>query len=188
MIEVRITAIRDLDDASITNVIKTLSPVARERLEKKKEARLHLSSLCAYSLLTDVERADLAFTPSGIPFFKTLDADISISHSKTHACVAISDKKTTRVGIDVEEKSTAPRIATRFLTPNEQKIFECGAPFVEIWTKKEALFKFLKNDSLALSTIDSASPEQYSAALYTSETDDYFLTLCTVEGEKVTLI
>jgi phosphopantetheinyl transferase len=83
------------------------------------------------------------------------------------------------VGIDIEEKSATPRTSTRFLTQNEQKMLESGTAYLEIWTKKEALFKFLKNDSLPLPTIDSATPEKYGATLDTRETDEYYLTVCT---------
>lgn len=179
MIEIRIKKIRGISAEEQENIIKTLSTEARERLSKKREPHLYLSSISAYSLLTENERADLDFTEGGTPFFKTLDASVSISHSQNYACTAISESKNARVGIDIEEKTATPRNSTRFLTQNEQKMLESGAAYLEIWTKKEALFKFLKNDSLPLPTIDSATPEKYGATLETRETDEYYLTVCT---------
>ncbi len=184
MIEIRIKKIHGITAEERENLIKTLSPAARERLCKKREPNLYLSSISAYSLLTENERIDLDFTESGIPFFKTLDACISISHSQNYACVAISESKNARVGIDIEEKSATPRTSTRFLTPDEQKMLERGTPYLEIWTKKEALFKFLKNDSLPLPAIDSANSEQYGATMQTRETDEYFLTACTDKAQE----
>ncbi len=179
MIEIRIKKIRGISAEEQENIIKTLSTEARERLSKKREPHLYLSSISAYSLLTENERADLDFTEGGIPFLKILDADISISHSQNYACTAISESKNARVGIDIEEKSSTPRTSTRFLTQNERKMLERGTAYLEIWTKKEALFKFLKNDSLPLPTIDSATPEKYGATLEMRETDEYYLTVCT---------
>jgi phosphopantetheinyl transferase len=179
MIEIRIKKIRGISAEEQENIIKTLSPAARERLCKKREPHLRLSSIVAYSLLTEKERADLDFTPAGAPIFQNLDKCISISHSKNYACVAVTDSKSEGVGIDIEEKSATPRNSTRFLTQNEQKMLESGTAYLEIWTKKEALFKFLKNDSLPLPAIDSATPEKYGATLETRETDEYYLTVCT---------
>lgn len=178
MIEIRIKKIRGISAEEQENIIKTLSTEARERLSKKREPHLYLSSISAYSLLTENERADLDFTEGGTPFFKTLDASVSISHSQNYACTAISESKNARVGIDIEEKTATPRTSTRFLTPDEQKMLERGTPYLEIWTKKESLFKFLKNDS-PLPAIDSATPEKYGATLETRETDEYYLTVCT---------
>lgn len=179
MIEIRVKKIRGITAEDQENIIKTLSAAARERLSQKREPHLYLSSISAYSLLTENERADLDFTEGGTPFFKTLDSSISISHSQNYACTAISESKNARVGIDIEEKSATPRNSTRFLTQNEQKMLERGTAYLEIWTKKEALFKFLKNDSLPLPAIDSATPEKYGATLETRETDEYYLTVCT---------
>ena len=179
MTDIRITKIRAIPIAKQKSVINSLSPAARERLCKKREPHLRLSSIAAYSLLTNEERADLDFTPSGAPIFQNLDKCISVSHSKNYACVVVTDSKSERVGIDIEEKTTAPHSTTRFLTQNEQKMLADGTPYLEIWTKKEALFKFLKNDSLPLPAIDSATPEKYGATLETRETDEYHLAVCT---------
>ena len=179
MIEIRIKKIRGITAEEQENIIKMLSVAARDRLDKKKAPHLYLSSICAYSLLTEKERGNLDFTESGAPFFKTLNASVSVSHSQNYACVVVSESKNARVGIDIEEKSSTPRTSTRFLTQNERKMLERGTAYLEIWTKKEALFKFLKNDSLPLPTIDSATPEKYGATLETRETDEYYLTVCT---------
>lgn len=179
MTDIRIAEIRAIPISKQKSLINSLSPAARERLCKKREPHLRLSSIVAYSLLTEKERADLDFTPAGAPIFQNLDKCISISHSQNYACIVVSESKNARVGIDVEEKSSTPRNSTRFLTHNEQKMLESGTAYLEIWTKKEALFKFLKNDSLPLPTIDSATPEKYGATLETRETDEYYLTVCT---------
>ena len=178
MTDIRIAEIRAIPIAKQKSLINSLSPAARERLCKKREPHLRLSSIVAYSLLTEKERADLDFTPAGAPIFQNLDKCISISHSKNYACVAVTDSKNARVGIDIEEKTATPRTSTRFLTQNEQKMLADGTPYLEIWTKKEALFKFLKSD-LPLPAIDSATPEQYGASIQTRETDEYHLAVCT---------
>ena len=83
MITVFVKRIQNLPENEKQNIMGTLSGSALARLDKKKNEQLHLSSLCALSLLSNEQRADLCYTESGRPFFKNLNADISISHSRT---------------------------------------------------------------------------------------------------------
>ena len=123
MITVYIKKIKDIPQSEQEIIKNTLSAEALERINKKRSNDLHLASLCALSLLTDDERADLSYTESGRPHFKALNKDISISHSKNYVAVSISNSKATHVGIDIEdvEQNTLSNTAkTRFLTENEQ--------------------------------------------------------------------
>lgn len=187
MIRIFYKEITDVTSEKERKILLTLSESARARLDKKKNDALRIASLCALSLLTDEQRADLAYTESGRPYFNTFDADISITHSKRYCAVAISDSKDERVGVDLEDQTDAIP-SSRFLTGNEQIALEKDTPFVELWTKKEALFKFLKNDSIPFIKLDSTAAEQYGAKFITLQIENNVITVCTLKGTMIQLI
>ena len=191
MIKIYIKEIKKFNEGETEIIKKALSSEAFERLNKKRNEDLHLASLCALSLLTDEQRTDLCYTENGRPHFKTIDGDISISHSKTYVAVAISNSKNVSVGIDIEDVPTysADNSAlNRFLTENEKTALSKGIPYIEIWTKKEALFKFLKNDSTQFIHLDSTLPEAYSASFTTTKIENSTLTACTPKNEIIEII
>ena len=187
MITVYIKKIEPILEIEKQNIINLLSKNALERLNKKRNEKLYLSSLCALSLLTNEQQSDLKYRESGMPFFKTLNQNISISHSDTFSIVAISDHKDENVGIDIEDISNATPTA-RFLTSNEKIALENGTAYHEIWTKKEALFKFLKNDSLKFIHLDSTNPEKFNATFVTTKLENSILTICTPNNAKIEII
>jgi len=187
MVTVFVRKIENLSDAEKQNIITSLSAPAQKRLEGKRNEKLYTASLCALSLLSDGQRADLDYADGGRPFFKDICADISISHSASYAAVALSDSGKTPVGIDLEdiiEKSPFPR----FLTENERLALESGTPYLNIWTKKEALFKFLKNGSTPFIGLDSTAPELHGAKFVTVTVDSAILTVCTKPHELIKII
>lgn len=187
MITVYIQKIENISENEKQNIINSLSHSALERLNKKRNEDLYLASLCALSLLKDDQRANLDYTENGRPLFSTIDADISISHSKTHVALAISNSKNISVGIDIEDISSNA-LPIRFLTENEKKISTNTQKFIEIWTKKEALFKFLKNDSISFILLDSTAPERYDAHFNTIQIENSILTICTAKNEQIEII
>ena len=187
MITVLYKKIENFSENEINTIVNSLSESAFERLNKKRNENLHLASLNALSLLTSEQRANLDYSENGCPCFINLDSDISISHSKTHVAIAISSKKDKTVGVDIENTPMQTK-STRFLTENEQIALENGTPYIEIWTKKEALFKYLKNNSLTLISLDSTMPEIYGAKFVTFTIDDNILTVCTNENATIELI
>lgn len=77
--------------------------------------------------------------PSGLPWIE--GAYISIAHSRDTAVVAVSDSP---VGIDIEyPRAQLARVATRFLSPAEQKACTTPAQLLSAWTAKEAAYKAL---------------------------------------------
>ena len=187
MITVYIRRIESISEKEMQKIMKTLSVKARERLDKKRNEKLFLASLCALSLLDDTQRADLEYTDEGSPYFATLGANISITHSKTHAAVALSDSQSTFVGIDAEDLDTAKN-STRFLTENEKKLAYSEREFIEIWTKKESLFKFLKNDSTPFILLDSTMPEKYGARFIRTNIDTTVVSICAPKNEEISII
>jgi phosphopantetheinyl transferase len=184
MINVFIRKIEKLSDDEIRIVTSSLSQSAKARLDRKRNEALRLASLCALSLIPKDMLFDLEYTESGIPYFKTMDVDISISHSNTYSTVAISDHA---VGVDVEDisKEENPALFTRFFTENEQNELHNGTSPIEISTKKEALFKYLKNDSINFVSLDTA---QCGVCFDTTKLEGAVLTVCTEKDEYISLI
>lgn len=187
MIIVYARRIEKLNQNEIQNILDSLSDSARTRINKKRNEALCLASLCVLSLIPKEMRADLDYAKSGRPFFKTLDADISISHSKKYAAVAISTSNRVRVGIDVEEINDENRgnSLLRFFTENERASLENGASEIEIWTKKEALFKYLKNDDINFLSLDSTEATQ---SFTVATLDGTLLTVCADGNEEIKFI
>ena len=187
MITVYVKKIANITESEKQSIIASLSQAARERLNKKRNGALRLASLCALSLLNDEQRKNIDYNENGSPYFQNLNAEISISHSKTQVAVAISDSIYTSVGVDIEDIKSIP-IPTRFLTENEKKLLENGTPYLEIWTKKEALFKFLKNGYTPFIHLDSTTPELYDAHFTVMQIESSILTICTKINEKIEII
>ena len=187
MITIYIRKIQNISEDEKQNIINLLSTSAKERLNKKRNESLHLASLCALSLLNDEQRADLDYTENGNPFFNKLNQDISISHSRNYTAVAISTSTEEKIGVDIEDISNITP-ATRFLTENEKKVVTDTLKFLEIWTKKEALFKFLKNDSTPFIHLDSTTPQKYGASFSTVQINDYVITICKEKPAKIEII
>lgn len=181
MITVYIKKIESIDKKTETEIISSLSQSALARYNKKKNDALRLSSLTALSMLTNEQLKDLYYTESGIPNFKTINENISISHSKIYCAVAISDFS---VGIDVEDttREESSTNLVRFFTENEKKQIEEETSQIEIWTKKEALFKYLKNDNINFISLDTT---QANAHFETINLNGAILTICCEKREAI---
>ena len=187
MITVYIKRIENIPENEKQNIINSLSDSAKERLNKKRNEDLHLASLGALSTLNNEQRADLNYTENGNPYFATLDQDISISHSKYFAAVAISTSKDEKIGIDIENVTKAT-ISNRFFTENEKQYATDTLKFLEIWTRKESLFKFLKNDATPFIHLDSTTPEKYGATFATVQINEYIITICKSGQAQIEII
>ena len=187
MITVYIKKIANITENEEHNIVSSLSDGARTRLDKKRNGALRLASLCALSLLNDEQRKNIDYNENGSPYFQNLNAEISISHSQTHVAIAVSDSRNTTVGVDIEDITSKP-ISTRFLTENEKSLAINATEFINIWTKKEALFKFLKNGYTPFIHLDSTTPEIYGAQFSTMQIENSILTICTKRNEKIEII
>ena len=77
---------------------------------------------------------------NGKPYFpERPDIHFSLSHTKTHVLVAVSDKP---VGVDVETVRPVRRgVPERVCSPDEQRQFD----FFELWVLKESFLKVTGN-------------------------------------------
>ena len=188
MITVYVRKIEKIDSETERAILSSLSDSAYKRLDKKRNQTLWLASLCALSLLNDEQRADLDYSEGGRPFFKISQGDISISHSKEMSVVAVSDSANESVGVDVEDLVEDISSLSRFFTQNERDVATDTRKIIEIWTKKEATFKFLKNDSISFPTLDSTNPESFGAKYLSAELDNCMLTVCAPIASDVRII
>lgn len=94
------------------------------------------------TLFNDV-KIKILYTPTGKPFLENRDIAISVSHTASHAAVAIS--ASTQPGIDIERVQPRLRkVAGRFLNEAELKwlpIYPTDEQLCLMWCIKEAVFK-----------------------------------------------
>lgn len=99
----------------------------KEKIEKVKNERVKSESVLSHVILRkallDIHNfkiKELSYTKEGKPYIEGFEYDFSISHSNGVCCVAISDKKGERVGVDIEVKNVDEerllRIESRFLS------------------------------------------------------------------------
>lgn len=119
------------------------------------------------------EGTAIAKTPEGKPYFPSLpDFHFSISHSKGLVVAAVSDKP---IGADCERiDKIRPHALRRSFTAEEQLYAASPERFYEVWTRKEAYFKFLgtgitedfsRFNSLSASNIASFTVKGYAVSV-----------------------
>jgi 4'-phosphopantetheinyl transferase len=80
--------------------------------------------------------------PFGKPFIESSPTSFNVSHTNRAFLIAIHSRF--RVGIDLEMLDGGEDLhgmADYAFSPEEQKEWSAGTPFLEIWTRKEALLK-----------------------------------------------
>lgn len=77
----------------------------------------------------------------GSPYIPTFEGTISISHSKHHLCIALSEKK--QVGVDIEEiQERLMRLRKKFLSADELAHLSPTLRNLTLcWSAKEAIYK-----------------------------------------------
>ena len=107
----------------------------RREAERAAVAQLAVAAMrypCAIS-----HRAD------GSPYIEGADAEISVSHSRR--CAALAMSRRGRIGVDIEDICRAGqlrRVAPRVLTEAEMAVYGCDDEgLLRAWTLKEAAYK-----------------------------------------------
>lgn len=162
-----------------------LSPSERQRLSVYKGEKDKKRSLATKILLRKavtetygVENFTLNRAENGKPFLDF--AKISLSHSGDIAVCAISSND---VGIDIEKvKEITPRQKYKFFTKEETDYVnslesDINIRFLEVWTRKEALFKCCGLSLLELSKT-SVLGENKEFSLKTELSDGYIISVC----------
>ncbi len=185
MVRTAYSNVKQLTRDEEERVLQCLSESALARLRSKKNAELCRRSLSAYALLAEqmgeqaFRKAVLSFSRDGRPYFENLDSDVSLTHTSNVIACAYSDSRDERVGIDAEEARLSPdkiqNLSKRFFTEGEKVQLSDGADFFEIWTKKEALFKCLGEET-PFTLLDSSRAT--GVVFETFKFDDTVITVC----------
>lgn len=87
-------------------------------------------------------QAVLKHRADGSPFVVCAGAEISVSHSRHLAVLAVAP---VAVGVDIEEaREQLLGVAGRFMTPDERRHYTTPELILKAWTLKEAAFKTLR--------------------------------------------
>ena len=126
----------------------------------------------AVSRLFPGTKTTIGHFPDGAPFLAGLsDVRVSVSHSLTHAAVAVSLEP---VGIDIEQpRSQLERVAPRFMSARELASAEnLPSGLLRAWTAKEAVFKILREPGVDF-TGDIVLSDDFSTARFRDRTTVY---------------
>lgn len=172
---------------SLNDVTLLVAEIDNREGETRRDAEKRVTM----SLIHDALGAGttLGHHESGAPYVIGSDINISISHSRHYAAIAIS--AASPIGIDIEEqRRQLRRVAHRVMSEAELKSYAITDPLLlQAWTLKEALYKaaltpgldFRRDIALPL---PPASPTAYvSGRPYSVETlvtDCYTLALAKV--------
>ncbi len=134
-----------------------LYATAIERTGSRRAAETAaVKRLTAHAFGTD---AGLEHNPDGSPFIKGSGAAISISHSQTHAFLAIYHGQ--RIGLDAElPRQQLVRVAPKFLSAQELNLWHTIDDLLTAWTIKESVYKAAGTPGLPLTAI--SLPERNS--------------------------
>lgn len=115
--------------------------------------------------------AELSHTPDGSPLIIGRDTNISVSHSRLYAAIAIDPHR--RIGIDTETwRNQLLRVAPRFLSSQEQALYSTPALLLHAWTVKEAVYKAAGITGLSLAEgirLSLTDPNSPHAAAVTTD-------------------
>lgn len=135
-----------------------LSPQDKKNLEKYTVERRKKDLVIARYLLQHCyPKAEVVYHPSGKPYLKNGEAEISISHSKDLVAVILHKDKT--VGIDIEYITPRlERLKQRYLSAQEIADANTTTLLTLYWSAKETLFKLDEAQGLEFNTDLKLSP------------------------------
>ena len=111
---------------------------------------------------------DISHDEYGAPTVDTPNTYISVSHSRDRVAVQFADGA---CAVDIESvERDFRRVATRYLTCEEQQLAEQYDLYAEMWSAKEALYKYYKKGGLDF-VRDVAIKEYKEGILYCSILD-----------------
>lgn len=136
--DVRVAVLAYADAEEILADDTFLSEYSNPARRREKALTAYLFRKCLN--ISDINK--LKHTPDGAPFIEGSPLRISISHS--HHEVALAWSQAAHPGIDIEsERPGLLRVASRFLTPDEQQFYTTLPLLQRAWTIKEAVYKAL---------------------------------------------
>ncbi len=112
------------------------------------------------------------------------EIDFSLSHTETAVACAVMIGENARVGVDIEEEQTdhrSARVIKRFFSEEEAARAEREG-FAAVWTKKEALFKYLDEETVSFRSLDTEKREREYIEVF--ETEYGKVALCRAKNIK----
>lgn len=112
------------------------------------------------------------------------EIDFSLSHTGTAVACAVMIGENARVGVDIEEEQTddrSARVIKRFFSEEEAARAEREG-FAAVWTKKEALFKYLDEETASFRSLDTEKREREYIEVF--ETEYGKVALCRAKNIK----
>lgn len=162
-------------------------PIALQKhIESKIHPAVRAASISAWRLVCIGAKSmgldplpEIAFEPSGKPYFPSCELCFSLSHSRDLAAVLLS---TAPCAVDLEwmRPEAEARLSARVLSPAEQA---AGVPFFEAWTQKECIGKLsgqgLTAHPARIDTLDPAYAGRFFSRTLSHAGQSYMLTaLC----------
>ena len=142
--------IRELGEEFVEWSLRVLPEWRKEQMLKIKHVRGRVQCAVGWMLVALAEEMDKKwrYNEHGKPYFEGRDnLFFSISHCGSAVAVVIDDEE---VGIDIEEVSRYREHLVNYVLNEEEKDkmdkedkMDKKGMFIEIWTKKEAVFKLL---------------------------------------------
>ena len=162
----RFKNINDFDLESIDKFYNEIYSSKRKRIAKYRKRERYLSAVAGEILLAEllediykIDYSSLEFEINmyGKPYLKQQDIYFNISHSYDMVILAVADKE---IGVDIEKiRDTSYETVNIFATEKEQRyIFSSKhntlKRLFEIYTLKEAYFKYLGTDLYNLKSVE----------------------------------
>ena len=140
--------IRELGEEFVEWSLGVLPEWRKEQMLKIKHVRGRVQCAVGWMLVALAEEKDKMdkkwrYNEHGKPYFDGVDdLFFSISHCGSAVAVAIDDEE---VGVDIEEVARYREHLVNYVLNEEEKdeMEDKKGMFIEIWTKKEAVFKLL---------------------------------------------
>ncbi len=157
--------------------------VSRFRFDEDKKrsvfAEMLAKEMISEKLGVPIESIVIKTDENGKPFAQGLDIHFNISHSSDLVICALNDKP---IGVDIEEiREVKNKLIDFVCTENEKSFvqnseFEKPKRFFEIWTAKEAYFKFLGSGITDIKSINTLSDE-FKKHLESFEYENYIISI-----------
>jgi len=162
-------------------------------IRNERAARASLAGLLL--LQASGARGDLSYDDRGRPRLSDASCDFNITHTDAYAFCALETATdgvgTCRVGVDAEDLSRlsrerGDRLAERWFSEAEKAVFEAAPSeecFLRIWTRKEALMKWIGTGLVDLPRADTVSAESAYGIRFTEyRVGETLITLCLRAG------
>lgn len=181
----------NLTDNEYQKYYNLMSPEKKQRVDRMKLEKSRKSTVVGEMLARQGICEALGISPDEINFTKNshgkpiadnLDIYFNISHCENLVACAVNNKE---IGVDVEKiRPINLKIAKKICLSNEWDYIFGGdeenlfTRFFEIWTGKEAVFKYLGTGLTDFSTVDVLNDKRLQAPVFQ---DGYIIRIATDE-------